>query len=81
MNKVYQIREYGSFICDKEAVGYVTLPKRTFEQLENFILSNRSDDADAAELMGISARKGLGRAAAQGLRRREGALAPAVPGH
>ena len=58
MKPIYQIQEYGSFITGKDIDGYVTLPERTFEQLENFILSNRSKDTDALELMGLSARKG-----------------------
>lgn len=61
MKKTYQITEYGSFITGKTAEGYITLPERTFEQLENFILSNRSKDTDALELMGLSARRGLGK--------------------
>lgn len=61
MKSVYQIKEYGSFIADKEVEGYVTLPKRTFEQLENFILSNSNQETDALELMGLSARKGIGK--------------------
>ena len=47
MKPIYQIQEYGSFITGKDIDGYVTLPERTFEQLENFILSNRSKDTDA----------------------------------
>ena len=61
MKPVYQIKEYGSFISGKEVDGYTTLPPHTFEQLESFILSNRSSDADALELMGLSARKGIGK--------------------
>lgn len=61
MNPVYQITEYGSFITGKKVDGYKTLPPRTFEQLENFILGSRSKDTDALELMGLSARKGIGK--------------------
>lgn len=61
MKPVYQITEYGSFITGKELDGYVTLPPHTFEQLENFILTNQSKDADALELMGLSARRGVGK--------------------
>ena len=61
MKPVYQIKEYGSFITGKEIEGYITLPPHTFEQLENFILTNRSKDTDALELMGLSARKGIGK--------------------
>lgn len=59
--KTYTIREYQSFITGKTVAGYKTLPERTFAQLEDFILSNRTQDTDALELMGLSARKGLGK--------------------
>lgn len=59
--KVYRIAEYGSFIAEKEIVGCTTLPQKTFDQLEAFILENRNRDADALELMGLSARKGVGK--------------------
>ena len=61
MRKTYQITEYGSFVRDKEVLGSTSLPPDTFDALENFVLSNSSDDADALELMGISARKGVGK--------------------
>lgn len=61
MKPVYQITEYGSFITGKALDGYVTLPPHTFEQLENFILTNRGKDTDALELMSLSARKGIGK--------------------
>lgn len=61
MKPVYQITEYGSFITGKALDGCVTLPPHTFEQLENFILTNRSKDTDALELMSLSARKGIGK--------------------
>ena len=61
MKPVYRISEYGSFITGKVLDGYVTLPPHTFEQLENFILTNRSKDTDALELMSLSARKGIGK--------------------
>lgn len=41
--------------------GYVTLPESTFFALENFVLTNRSKETDALELMGLSARKGIGK--------------------
>lgn len=63
--KTIRIREYGTFVVGEKNGnsdgGSITLTKRTFEQLENFILSNSSKDADALELMGLSARKGAGR--------------------
>ena len=61
MGKTYQITEYGSFVREKEAQGCVTLPQRTFDALETFVLTNSSKETDALELMGISARKGIGR--------------------
>ena len=60
MKPVYQIREYGSFITGKVIDGYTTLPPHTFQQLREFILTNRSKDTDALELMSLSARKGVG---------------------
>lgn len=61
MKTIYQIKEYGSFITGKEIDGYETLPERTFEQLENFILTHSGKDADALEIMGLSARRGIGK--------------------
>ena len=61
MRKTYPITEYGSFVRDKEVPGSISLPSNTFDALENFVLSNSTDDADALELMGISARKGIGK--------------------
>ena len=63
--KTIQIREYGTFVVGEKNgsnVGdNITLTKRTFEQLENFILSNSSKETDALELMGLSARRGVGK--------------------
>lgn len=60
-----QIREYGSFVVGREngqAQGeYITLTQRTFQQLETFILEAGNQDTDALELMGLSARKGVGK--------------------
>lgn len=61
MKQVYPIVEYGSFISGKRLDGYKTLPERTFAGLERFILSNRSGDTDALDLMGISVKKGVGK--------------------
>ena len=45
--------------------GYTTLPPATFEQLENFILSNttanNAQSTDALELMSISVKRGIGK--------------------
>ena len=63
--KTIQIREYGTFVVGEKngsnVGGNITLTKRTFEQLENFILSNSSKETDALELMGLSARRGIGK--------------------
>lgn len=61
MAALYSITEFGSFVADKDVPGYQSLPKCTFDQLENFILANRNKDTDALELMGISARRGVGK--------------------
>ena len=61
MKRVYQIREHGSFITGQQMDSCVTLPPHTFQQLEDFILTNCSRETDALELMGLSARKGVGR--------------------
>lgn len=61
MGKTYQITEYGSFVRDREVQGCISLPQGTFDALESFILTNSSRDTDALELMGLSARKGIGK--------------------
>lgn len=61
MRNIYQIMEYGSFVKEKEIIGYTSLPQYIFDALENFILSNSNRDADTLELMGLSARKGIGK--------------------
>lgn len=63
--KSIRIKEYGTFIIGEKngaKIGdNITLTKRTFEQLENFILSNSNKDTEALELMGLSARRGIGK--------------------
>ena len=63
--KSIQIREYGTFVVGEKnggnINGNITLTKRTFEQLESFVLSNSNKETDAVELMGLSARKGVGK--------------------
>ncbi|WP_455391134.1 McrC family protein [Frisingicoccus sp.] len=61
MRGTYTITEYGSFVKDKEVIGYTSLPCDTFEALEEFVLSNSNKEVDALELMGLSARKGIGK--------------------
>ena len=60
MANVYTITEYGSFVAEKEIPGCISLPQKTFDELKTFILSNRSKDTDALDLMKLSARKGVG---------------------
>lgn len=61
MRNTYLIKEYGSFVAEKQISGYTTLPQRTFDALEAFVLANRGKDADALELLALSARKGVGK--------------------
>lgn len=64
MKQRYIIREYESFSRGKEQVhkGFVGLPAHTFDQLEQFVLSNRSQNqTDALDLMSISSRRGIGK--------------------
>ncbi len=61
MSKSYTITEYGSFVRGKEVPGFTALPSDTFDALENFVLSNNDKDTDALELMGLSAKKGIGK--------------------
>ena len=58
--RVYPIKEYDSFVADKEIYGFESLPGETFDQLKDFILSNRTKDTDALDLMKLSVRKGVG---------------------
>ena len=60
-NKIYTITEYGSFTRDKDIVGYQKLPAKVFDSLENFVLSNATNEIDALDLMGISVRKNIGK--------------------
>ena len=60
MANVYSITEYCSFVAEKEIPGCKTLPGKTFEQLKDFVLSNRTEDTDALDLMRVSYKKGIG---------------------
>ncbi len=53
--------EYGSLVCDKEIAGCQSLSKETFALLENFILTQKSDESTASELLSLSVRKGIGK--------------------
>lgn len=60
------IREYGAFCIgndnDKKVNGYHTLKKGTFDLLERFVLENTQEGKDEAlEIMGVSARRGIGK--------------------
>lgn len=61
MAKVYSITEFGSFITGAERPGCITLPERTFAQLEEWLLSNQGSEASALEFMRIGAKKGVGK--------------------
>lgn len=61
MRNTYLIKEYGSFVAERQIPGYTKLPQRTFDALEDFILANRGKDADALELLALSAKKGIGK--------------------
>ena len=61
MKNIYTIKEYGSFCAKQGIPGYQYLPEPVFSQLEEFVLSNQGSEADALELMGLSARKGVGK--------------------
>lgn len=61
MRNTYLIKEYGSFVAEKQIPGYTTLPQRTFDALESLVLTNRSKDTDALELLALSAKKGIGK--------------------
>lgn len=59
MNKVYSIREYGSFLPERTVPGFVTLPQKTFDQLEAFLL--RAPENRAADILSLSIQRGLGK--------------------
>ena len=61
MRNTYLIKEYGSFVAEKQIPGYTPLPQRTFDALEAFVLANRGKETDALELLALSARKGIGK--------------------
>ena len=59
--KTYTITEYGSFVRDKNVDGYEYLPAKVFDKLESFVLENAENGSDAADLMGVSVKKNIGR--------------------
>lgn len=60
-----KIREYGTLRIGEQngsvISGYTTLNEKTFVALENFVLNCKSDSDDALEIMGISAKRGIGK--------------------
>lgn len=61
-NKTYTITEYGGFTRNVSFSGYQSLPERTFDALETFILTNTSGiETEAVELLSLSARRGIGK--------------------
>ncbi|WP_209444341.1 McrC family protein [Paenibacillus ihuae] len=65
LRNYYVIKEYDSFVRGGLAgltSNYISIPEKTFDELENFIISNRNDSgADALELMSISFKRGIGK--------------------
>lgn len=61
MGNTYTITEYGSLVAGCDIKDCKGIPERVFNALENFILSNRNKETDALELLGIYARKGIGK--------------------
>lgn len=59
MNRVYQIEEYGCLVAERQVEGCVALPSSTFANLESFLLTARGG-TDPLELIGVSARRGVG---------------------
>lgn len=61
-DKTYTITEYGGFTRGAPLSGYQSLPERTFDALETFILANVSvTETEAIELLSLSVRRGIGK--------------------
>ncbi|MGI6688395.1 MAG: McrC family protein [Christensenellales bacterium] len=61
-NKTYTITEYGGFTRNVSFSGYQSLPEKTFDALETFILANTYGmETKAVELLSLSARRGIGK--------------------
>lgn len=61
-NKIFTITEYSGFIREIKVQGYQTLPEKTFDALEAFILANTNDTAtEAVELLSLSVRRNIGK--------------------
>ena len=63
LTKIYTIIEYGGFVRGGfPFAGYQSLPERTFDALELFILANHSEgETGAIELLSLSVRRGVGK--------------------
>ena len=64
--EIITVREYSAFCVKRERGvplnGYIQLEQYTFDDLERFVLENNREGEDGAlELMGLSARKGIGK--------------------
>lgn len=55
------ITEYGKIISEKNIDEYTSVSSKTFEKLEAFILSANNNGTEAAEVMNISIKKGIGK--------------------
>ncbi|NLL90965.1 MAG: McrC family protein [Ruminococcaceae bacterium] len=61
-NNLYTITEYGRFSCKTDINGCQSLPGKTFNALENFILANNfGAETEAVEFLSLSVRKGIGK--------------------
>lgn len=61
-DKTYTITEYGAFTRGAAVCGYQALPEKIFNGLEKFILANNTGaGTEAAELLSLSARRGVGK--------------------
>lgn len=61
-NKTFSTTEYGGFTRGTAISGYQSLPERTFDALETFILANTSSTGtEAVELLSLTARRGIGK--------------------
>lgn len=61
-NKIFTITEYSGFTREIKVQGYQTLPEKTFDALEAFILANTNDTVtEAVELLSLSVRRNIGK--------------------
>lgn len=61
-NNIYTIKEYEGFTRGATLCGYKSLPVKTFDALEAFILANSTgSDTEADELLSLSTRRGVGK--------------------